>query len=457
MQCDASLRKQVADIRQFQITLTPTERAKNELQLKGQVDMSRTNAIQGNLKLAADSLDVTSYYDLFAKEQKPAAPEKKPGTAASQAPRASMPSTATPPGPEKEPEAKQLPFRNFIADVNIGRFYLRELEITNLHTAAKIDGGHVLLNPFQLALNGSPVNATADVDLGVPGYKYDVSFSAKAVPLAPFVNSFEPERKEQIHGSFSAQAKVNGTGMTGASLQKTLNGQFDISSTNLNLSVVNIKSPLIKALINVVARIPELLHSPAMAATALLKDVTGLGGGGLADELKRSPIDSIIARGAVGAGRVDLQQAVVQSSAFRADAKGTVMLAEVLTNSAVNIPVSISLSQPIAQRLGVASSAAAPSAPYARLPDFVTLKGTVGKPKTDINELALLGMAARGVTGIVPSIGGKAGNIIQGLGNLLPGQTPANTSTNTATNQPPQGQSPVNNLLDLFKKPKKQP
>ena len=65
MQVDASLNKQVADVRQFQITLTPTARATNQVQLSGQVDMSQTNAIQGNLKLVADSLDFTSYYDLF--------------------------------------------------------------------------------------------------------------------------------------------------------------------------------------------------------------------------------------------------------------------------------------------------------------------------------------------------------------------------------------------------------
>src|SRR5207237_154052 len=79
--------------------------------------------------------------------------------------------------------------------------------------------------------------------------------------------------------------------------------------------------------------IPELLRNPGSGVTDLLKDVTGVGGGGLADELKRSPSDSIVARGAAGSGRVDLQQAVVQSSAVRADAKGAITLADVLTNS----------------------------------------------------------------------------------------------------------------------------
>ena len=66
LQVDASLNRQVADVRQLQIALTPTARAANQINFSGHVDFSKTNAIQGNLKLAADSLDLTSYYDLFA-------------------------------------------------------------------------------------------------------------------------------------------------------------------------------------------------------------------------------------------------------------------------------------------------------------------------------------------------------------------------------------------------------
>ncbi|HYV28721.1 MAG TPA: AsmA family protein, partial [Candidatus Eisenbacteria bacterium] len=332
-----------------------------------------------------------------------------------------------------------------------GRFYLRQVEITNLHTTTKIDGGHVLLNPFQLALNGAPVNASDDVDLGVPGYKYDVSFDAKAIPLAPLVNTFEPDRKDQVHGTLTAQSKIAGAGTTGANLKKNLNGQFDVNSTNLNLSVVNIKSRLMKSLINVVAMIPELLRNPEAGVSSLLGSVTGLGSGGLTEELKRSPIDAIIARGAVGSGRMDLQQAVVQSVAFRADAAGAVTLADILTNSAINIPVSISLGQGVAQRIGVSTNSLVNG--YAKLPDFYTLKGTVGEPKNDINKLALLGMAAKGITGIAPNLGGKAGNLLQGLGGLVPGQSSSNT--NASTNQPASSQSPANDILNLFKKPKK--
>lgn len=482
LQIDASVQKQIADVRQFQITLTPTARAKNELRLTGRVDLSNTNATQGSLRLDADALDLTGYYDLFASKTKAA--QKKTATR-------TAPAQTTTPAPaaadaNQEPEAKNLPFHNFTAEVNIGHVYLREVEITTLQTTAKIDGGHVLLNPFKLALNGAPVSASVNLDMGVPGYKYDTSFSAQAVPLAPLMNTFAPERKGEIAGTMTAQAKITGTGITGASLKKNLAGQFDITSTNLNLSVVNIKSPLLKTLINVISLIPDLLRKGDV--TTLIGGVTGSSGGGLADELKKAPVQSINAKGVAGSGRVDLQQASVQSSAFLAEAVGTVTLADVLTNSAVKIPVTVSLSQPILQQINLVPANTPTNAPYAKLPDFFTITGTVGKPKENINKVALAGTALRGIAGAIPG-GSTTGSLIQGLGGLLSrGGANANTPANATTNQPtgraggvlqdlngaPSGssqkstnapsnaganqtnQSPVNELLDLFKRPKKQ-
>ena len=197
MQVDASLNKQVADVRQFQVTLTPTARATNQVQLSGQVDMSQTNAIQGNLKLVADSLDFTSYYDLFMGGKQ--APAK--GAAQPPRPRPRAPAAPAPADANKEPEAIKLPLRNFTAEASIRRLYLHEVEIADWQTTTKIDGGHVVVNPFKLTLNGAPVNSTVDLDLGVPGWKYDMSLSAQAIPLAPLVNSFQPERKGQIGGT----------------------------------------------------------------------------------------------------------------------------------------------------------------------------------------------------------------------------------------------------------------
>ena len=62
---DMAMAKQITEIHQLQVTLTPTERAKNQFQLQGRVDASKTNLFQGNLTLSSDSLDLTRYYELL--------------------------------------------------------------------------------------------------------------------------------------------------------------------------------------------------------------------------------------------------------------------------------------------------------------------------------------------------------------------------------------------------------
>ena len=404
LEIDTAVKKQSADIRQFQITLTPTKRAQNQVRLQGQVDYSQPNAVHGNLKLTADSLDVTSYYDLFASGSKEG---RKPASGSPAG------TTATDAG--QEPPAKNFPLKNFTVATDIGRIYLHEIEITSWQTTVSVDGGHVGVKPFKFALNGASVNATVDLNLGVPGYRYDMALSADRVPVAPLMNTFKPDRKDQMGGTVTANAQVKGAGVTGASLQKNLTGQFAVGLTNLNLSVMNAHSPILKTLINVIATIPQLLSSPESAIASLLGQVTGQGGG-LMDELKKSPIQVINVQGKAGGGRIDLQSATVQSAAFKADGEGGIALAQVLTNSPINIPVAVSVSRSIGRQLNLTSGNKSTDATDVPLPQFLTMKGTLGNPKADINKVALGGMAVKSLSsGIV----GTATNGASPVGNLL--------------------------------------
>ncbi len=479
VQLDAGMdNKDVAEIRQAALGFTPTQLAtNNEVRLTGRVDMSNPKAMSGNLKLAADALDLTTYYDLFA--SKPAATQSQPAKATPQP----SPAPSGPPGAQAGAPTNSLPLSNFVAEATLGRVYLHEVQITNFQTTVKINGGKIDLDPFKLWLNGAPVNTTINLDLGVPGYKYDVVASAQAIPLAPLVNTFTPDRKGQLGGTLTADAKVTGIGTEGENLKKNLAGNFYVGTTNLNLSVINIRSPLLKALINVVAMIPELAKNPQNAIGGLVSTLVSQPGagrsGGLAGELEKSPLDKIVVRGSMGGGKVMLQQAMVQSPAFQADASGTVTLESVLTNSAVQIPVSLSLSRSVAQRLNLAEAGASTNEAYAKLPDFLTMLGTVGQPKTDINKLALAGTVFKGLSGVIPGGGGQVGNFIQGLtggtkssGTNAPGtnRPPSNvgsllqgilgggqsaTNRPAGTNAPATNQSPVGNLLNNILGPRK--
>jgi hypothetical protein len=173
------------------LTLTPTTRAKNALDLKGSLDFAKTNTARSELTLRADSLDATRYFELFAGNQKTNA-----ATAVDE------PRQASPTASSDEPSPVKSPLQQVSLDLNVGRFYLKELAITNWLATAKFYQGQLSLNPFKLTLNGAPVNATAALNLGVPGYVYDLSLTGDKVPLEPLANTFSSRPKGQIRAMF---------------------------------------------------------------------------------------------------------------------------------------------------------------------------------------------------------------------------------------------------------------
>jgi hypothetical protein len=137
--------------------------------------------------------------------------------------------------------------------------------------------------------------------------------------------------------------------------------------------------------------------------------------------------------------------------------------------------VSVSLERSVAQRINMAGNTPT-NATYAKLPDFLTMKGTLGSSKADINYVALASAALQGAggkagqaggvlqslsgmlsggtnaasSGSTNSSGSKAGGLLQGLGGLL-GTKPA-----AATNGPSTNASPADRLFnDLFGPKKK--
>jgi hypothetical protein len=393
LQLDGSLRGQLLDLRQCVLNLTPTDRAKNELRLAAKLDLNLTNATPGQITLTSESIDATPYYDLFAGKTNapPAAP----------APVASAPT---------EPAPVALPFADLTASLKIDRFFLREIAISNLVTTARVQKGQITVKPLQLALNGAPVNATAVVNLGVPGYAYDLSFQADRVPVGPLARSFSTNSSSPIKADLIASGQIKGAGVTGINLQKNLNGQVAFALTNMNLEIVGVKTR-------------RLLEPVAV--------LLGL------QELLQSPLNWIDARANLGQGRVDLNKFAVLSAAFYAESQGTVPIAEVLTNSPLNLPVNFALRRNLAEKANLIPANAPTNTPYVTLPPFVKVTGTVGDPKTHTDKLVIAGLIARSAIRFVPNAGGKAGNIVQGVSNLLTGQGAPAPKVDAPTNVPP--------------------
>lgn len=432
---DTTIAKGIMEIRDALLVLTPTPRATNMVNLSGRIDMSATNFTQGNVKLSASSLDLTHYYDVFSSTQVVSStPSPMPtGTAGSD-------TAASPtPGVESELEPVSLPLTNFVVEAAVGQVYLHEMEVTNFEGLLKIDGSRILIQPLELALNGGPASGAMDIDMSMPGYRYGLSFKAGPVPLAPLVNSFQPERSGQIGGTFSGHMKLEGAGTTSSSMYRNLKGDFDFGSTNLNLAIPSLRSPLMKTVINVVGVVPEILKNPTSAlgtlTGALFKPQTA-SSGGLVNEIMQSPVDVIKGKGVIGGGRLEIQDSLLQSPAFQASAKGSVAFNPIFTNSALNLPIAVALKRPLAASLNMVPAGTPTNVAYVKLPDYVTIKGTVGQPKSDINKLALLGTVMQQVGSGIPGVDPKTGGLLRNLGEVLTG-----TGTNAAagTNQSQQG------------------
>ena len=404
------------DVKQFTLTVSPTARVKtNALTFSGKVDLSRTNAIEGALKLTSEAFDLTPWMDLAAGQPAPAA-------------RTTPVSTPPPPAPgvEKEPEAVVLPVKQLTFDASFGRLLLREIEMSNVLASLRIEGSRVQVQPLQCVLNGAPVRADVDLDLGVPGFRYAVNLNASKIPLEPLANSFSPEYHGRAKGDLGANLQLKGAGVTGASLQKNLGGSFGLIFTNADIQIVS-------------SRWKSLLVPIGLA---------------LRTDLMQSPVNWLALHGGITNGTVKVGQCSIVSGAFSADTSGEIPLAAVLTNSAFQPkwPLQLALARPLAEKSRLVPANAPTNTAYVALPVFANITGTIGEPKPDLDKLAVAQILGGAVLNIPGVQGTDAGKVLDKVTGLLGGSRPAPTGgTNAAaTNKP----APFN-PLDLFNRPKK--
>ncbi|MCX7867670.1 MAG: AsmA-like C-terminal region-containing protein [Limisphaera sp.] len=427
------------EIRQLLVALDPTPRATNRCILRGHLQRTDAQPWSGRLELTAESLDLTRYYDLWETLR----------------PTATAPAT-TPRSVPTEPAPVVLPIHHVQSDARISRLLLRELDIRDVELSAAVQSNRVRLQPLRARINGAPLQVTADVNLGVPGFGYDLALQAEAVPLTPWVASFLPERRDHLHGTASVRLQLQGAGLTGPSLQKNLRGEVSLQATNLNLAVAQVRNPLLASLLDVVLGLPELIRNPTAVVGRLLGQLTGTAAprAGWMEQLAAAPIQGLRVEARAGEGRVQVATAEVHSAAFQAHATGDIMLASDLAQSTLHIPVRVALERSLAERIGLAS---VPNQPYTPMPDFLTLRGTLVAPKAEVNRLALAGLAAASGASLLRNLGSatteQAGNVLGTLGQLLGAPAPLPSTNAAATNAPPRTNAPPS-LLDLLRPPR---
>jgi hypothetical protein len=421
---DAVMTNLVVGFRQASLTLPPTAQAENRIELTGHVDARDTEQIGGHLKLSAKALDLTPWLAWFE--------ETGSGT-----------DPATPPAePESEPEAPAplvLPLKDFVTEATVTRLDAGEIVVENFATRVLLDGGRVVVEPLQLVLNDAPAHGVVRLDMSQPAWGYDIELDAPNVPLAPLVNTFQPERKGVVGGTISAVGQIQGSGFTGEDLRRSLQGSFDIGTTNLALKLVDVKNPLIRTVAGVATELPALLRNPSGALTGLVGRLTGGEGGGdpaWLNTLSQPPINVIALKGGAADGIINLDLAALQTPAFRVGTSGKVTLASSLMDSAVSLPVQMSFSRSLAAKLGQLPANTPTNQAFVQLPAFFSLGGTLTQPKRELKAMVLAQMgaaSAASLSGDSDGVAQQIGGALNLLGGLTGGQGDENArSTNAA-------------------------
>jgi len=436
---DAAMAKQVLDLRQAQLKLSPTARAKNEVNVSGKLDFSKPAALAGQFKVAADSLDVTPYFDMFNAPQPAAAPARGKAQPQPKTPPAAAPA------PEKEPDAIKLPVQLVTADVNIGKFFLREIALDSLAVGTKVETTTVDVNPFKVTFNGAPVAGQIHLNLGVPGYQYDLRGNVNRLPIAPIVDTFVSDMAGKAKGDLIFDARIKGAGVTGENLRRLLTGNVALTLTN---ATVKLPDP------------DEVLGGGMGALVKLASSIMGLVAPVLkvgVRDLIEPPVTWVDGKIELGNGQADMKHFIAASEAFRVNVPGKVSLADVLTNSPIHdIPVELSLSKTNAMKAKLAKEDSPLDGGYVKLPDFVNVGGTVGEPKVKIDELVIVGLVARSVGGGAGAAVGDAADLIKGVGGLFKGkkkeEAPPATKDGKTTETKPKEPSKGGLFNNPFKK-----
>ena len=116
-----------------------------------------------------------------------------------------------------EPKGMQTPLQPFSWNLAVGNLFLGDIGISNLVCQGDVTGGKVSLKPAKFVMNRVTSDFSAVLDLGVDGYIYDVAINAPGIPLEPFVNTFTPNYRSQLHGDLMVNGSFKGAGITGKS------------------------------------------------------------------------------------------------------------------------------------------------------------------------------------------------------------------------------------------------
>jgi hypothetical protein len=382
----------ILDIQKLDVAWKPTDRAKNEIGVTGQVAYANL-AQASRLKVTSESMDFTPQLAWLKSAQKADATQAVATTKP-----ANTPSDNSLPFPKEEPQPIDLPVKDFECDLNLGLVYLDQMFASNLNANIFIKTNVVGLTSKSLNINGGDAKLSAQADLNHPGYRYTLNYDAPSIPAAPIFSFLAPNMPGELaSGHIFAIGSINGSGLTEGAIQKNLALQNVCGLTNVSFRPISPAYKLALTPILTLLRISDLADSPILGVYASMNGTNGT---------------------------FNINSARVVTDAFEADVTGTMNLEPVLMNTPLSLPVTIYLEPKVAEKSNLSSiNVRTNDIGFLAMPDFVKIAGTPAAYKINLNEVAIAGLLLKSGVGAVGDVGEGANKIVGQVGGLLVGDS----------------------------------
>lgn len=356
------------NLRSATLQLDPTPTAKNLVHLSGTIKETPT-LFFADIKAQGQSLDVTPYYDqLFGSVTNKtavvpaAAPPPSPAPASAPA----APNSAAFVSPRLKAPPLPPPEKDISLLVTIDSLKLGSNHLANVKLPFRMQKGAIELPDTQFKLNNAPViiKIQPQPNAGKKGFSFEVQ--TEGLALAPLVDAFAPELKNEIHGNLKAKLTGQGAGTTWDELKPSLDGYLEVLVRDAKLE----KIPTVR------------------------EGLDELGGLLNSDDIKKSSVDFIEGSARIAGEKLHTDNLHIRGSSIELTVCGDLML-----DTRLDLKATMKIQRQAMQNSPLLSQVIQPlgfgDQEWAKMPGAATVTGTLADPNVGLDKKKFFGEAFR--------------------------------------------------------------
>ena len=356
---DATAKNRVFEINNFTALFPKTEKSVNQAKVSGRLDLRQMRNPSANLKLYSDELDITPLMELLL--------NKKSGKSDQPDPINNFSGSA------------RFALKQFKVGLDLKRLNWNDLNATNIKGQVVINDRKYNFSPLEMDLMGKPakvegfISTTSGSDI-----QYDLNMTCKNLPLNPIVRHFAPKNKVEW-GNLTANCYAKGDALTGETFKQTFIARGQKQGLPAFLEVKGARwgfkeeDPIVALFAGPLALdLPELLDSHFNGAKL---EITA------------------------GQGKFDFKLGAQGPLLIAATEEKQVELGERFLDSKVDkkIKIEIALQQVLAKKFFKVELK--DQGAFWKIPSLLRLSGPIRRPKPSLNQLAIVQLASRRLTG----------------------------------------------------------